>query len=670
MFLLVNHSWPFPRRCIMELRKGILLLALIATPCLFSEGCGHGSSARVVPDGGQPLDEAGLAAGDVAATPDDAPQLPPIPDAEPACPQGGCDAPAPPVCPPACDATSACKNCDAAVSVGPVDTRLPDAGFVSAKDTGPVVKDVCAGITCSGHGTCAVSGSVPVCQCEASYHPEGTQCIVDGPLPKGQFNDIASSSGLTGMTSDLQWCFGVTVEDVDDDGLNDVFFGDHGPRRVLAWNASTPTSTKFTRNTEAELPTTESQTWIDLVYDFDNDGCNDLSQNWDTATYGVMHNDCSRDPKKRTFSFISRGKSIATDCNAMAWSDWNGDGVLDYMIHGYHGGSTHPGTGNGTFSNLASNYGLFEATSGKAEAALFAADLTGDDWPDLLMQPLNGDVFTGSGHKTMLAVNDTKGGFTPNSDALKDLPSAAVALGDIDNDGDLDVFGMGSAAGANDSLAFKLYRNLGGGKFEEIPQTMTTFPAERKVNVYLVIYFQAAFIDFDGDGFLDILASDENADRLFQNQGGSGAFKDVTSKYLPSGKRILGRPTRLSVGDLTGDNIPDFITTRAPDNPPCGVQLFRNDVNPDQKSLMVKLVGKQIKNAVNSKLTLRRKDGSIAGYREVLLSTTNRTPLTQHFALKAGETYSLEVKFWPPAPGKKPLIKEITGPGRILIQEE
>jgi hypothetical protein len=656
----------------MEFHKGILLLALIATPCLFSEGCGHGGSARVVPDGGQPLDEAGQAAGDVAVTPGDTPQLtPPLPDAQLACSQGGCDAPpmctqgcdAPVSCVGSCDAPLACPQgrCDAAPAcVGAAcDARPVDARPV---DVAPVTG--CAGVKCSGHGTCTTGTSGAVCKCDASYHAEGLECIAD-PIPPpiaGKFTDIASSSGLTGMAgaADMDWCFSVTVEDIDGDAVNDVFIGNHGDARVLAWNDGTG---KFTKSTEAEFPATEAQTWIDLVYDFDNDGLNDVSQIWDSADFGIMQNKCViKDGKaiERKFISIPRGKAIPTGSNAMAWSDWDGDGDLDYMLVGYQGSASHPGTGNGTFSNLTSNYGVFAKTT-QMEPVLFAADLTGDDLPDLLMQPLIGPWSAMTGHTNLFAKNTTTGTTASFSNVektgLEALPSTAVALGDIDNDGDLDVFGMGVPTDAINSLVFKLFRNdskNGEVKFTDISDKTTPFGAKRDVQVYVALYFHAAFIDVNGDKFLDILFSDEKADRVFLNKSGSGEFVEATSDVGLTGSRIYGRPTRLSVGDLTGDHIPDFITIRAPDKPPCGVQLFRNDVSP-KNGLMVKLVGKQIKNAVNSKLTLYEakadgSDGDIAGYREVLLSTTNRTPLTQHFALPdwdKGKHYNLVAKFWP-----------------------
>ncbi len=41
-------------------------------------------------------------------------------------------------------------------------------------------RDVCADVTCSGHGVCAVADGEAVCACDPGYHPEGLSCIEDG----------------------------------------------------------------------------------------------------------------------------------------------------------------------------------------------------------------------------------------------------------------------------------------------------------------------------------------------------------------------------------------------------------------------------------------------------------------------------------------------------------
>src|SRR5207244_1721343 len=37
--------------------------------------------------------------------------------------------------------------------------------------------DPCDGVTCSGHGRCAVTGGAPGCACDAGYRPSGLECV-------------------------------------------------------------------------------------------------------------------------------------------------------------------------------------------------------------------------------------------------------------------------------------------------------------------------------------------------------------------------------------------------------------------------------------------------------------------------------------------------------------
>ncbi len=50
-----------------------------------------------------------------------------------------------------------------------------------ANENGPSNAELCSGITCSGHGICAVtSAGDPMCGCDTGYYAEGFSCIEDG----------------------------------------------------------------------------------------------------------------------------------------------------------------------------------------------------------------------------------------------------------------------------------------------------------------------------------------------------------------------------------------------------------------------------------------------------------------------------------------------------------
>ncbi|MBI1922933.1 VCBS repeat-containing protein [Candidatus Poribacteria bacterium] len=100
-----------------------------------------------------------------------------------------------------------------------------------------------------------------------------------------------------------------------------------------------------------------------------------------------------------------------------------------------------------------------------------------------------------------------------------------LALGDYDNDGDLDIFIASPGPGGEPQGIDVLYRNEGGGAFSDVAQQAGV---QRKSNsVY------GFFWDYDNDGDLDLFVQDlhfTDADAfntLYRNNG-DGTFTDVT----------------------------------------------------------------------------------------------------------------------------------------------
>ena len=129
-----------------------------------------------------------------------------------------------------------------------------------------------------------------------------------------------------------------------------------------------------------------------------------------------------------------------------------------------------------------------------------------------------------------------------------------LAWADFDNDGDDDLF-LVSAGGAmnvpeNQLQPCVLFENLGDGTFRRV----ATFPDTR------IHGNGAAWADYDGDGFLDLVVSGYNALLLFHNEAAE------------SGGRKFARDTRLPnpPGFWTGVSWGDYDNDRAPDLYVCG----------------------------------------------------------------------------------------------------
>ena len=113
--------------------------------------------------------------------------------------------------------------------------------------------------------------------------------------------------------------------------------------------------------------------------------------------------------------------------------------------------------------------------------------------------------------------------------------SHAVALGDLDGDGDLDAF-VGNFRQAN-----RVWLNDGSGRFIDSDQD---FPVSRTLGVSLG--------DLDGDGDLDALSQNDGLTRVWLNNG-SGLFTQGASTLIISGAGVL------PLGDLDGDGDLDTI---------------------------------------------------------------------------------------------------------------
>ncbi|HTL18063.1 MAG TPA: FG-GAP-like repeat-containing protein [Patescibacteria group bacterium] len=124
---------------------------------------------------------------------------------------------------------------------------------------------------------------------------------------------------------------------------------------------------------------------------------------------------------------------------------------------------------------------------------------------------------------------------------------AGVAWGDFNNDGYDDVFLVSVGGPLNapeDKLApCELYENLGDGTFRKVVE----FPELR------IHGMSAAWADYDGDGYLDLVVTGYNTLLLFHNEGGTGKF--VRDSKFPN---LPGFWSSATWGDYDNDRRPDL----------------------------------------------------------------------------------------------------------------
>lgn len=114
---------------------------------------------------------------------------------------------------------------------------------------------------------------------------------------------------------------------------------------------------------------------------------------------------------------------------------------------------------------------------------------------------------------------------------LPETLGSGCAFFDYDNDGLPDIFLVNSKpwSGSADGITSKLYRNAGGGRFEDVTESAGLAQPMYGMGV--------AAGDYDNDGFSDLYVTVLDGDRLFRNQG-NGTFEDVSASAGISNARF------------------------------------------------------------------------------------------------------------------------------------
>ena len=155
------------------------------------------------------------------------------------------------------------------------------------------------------------------------------------------------------------------------------------------------------------------------------------------------------------------------------WGDYDNDGDLDLLVTGSSGGGylsrIYRNNGNGTFTNSG------VVLPGLYYSAAKWGDYDNDGDLDILMAGCDRFVGNSNPHLTQIYRNDGAGVFTNAGIDLPGVHSCSLAWGDYDNDGWLDFVLAGESGAYPFTKICRLYRNTGTGVFTE--QHDVSFPA-------------------------------------------------------------------------------------------------------------------------------------------------------------------------------------------------
>ena len=350
----------------------------------------------------------------------------------------------------------------------------------------------------------------------------------------GHFTDVTTRRMPGGGGSGLSFC------DVDGDGDLDVVFASSGEQSRLHLNDGTGT---FTDVTATRMPIGSDSSLAVASGDVDGDG--DLDVVFGTAERNRLY----RNDGRGRFIDATAARLPAQAGSAVGLGDVDGDGDLD-LVFG-NGGSPvfqpqnrlYLNDGTGTFTDATARQ--LPVDSDETKTAAFG-DVDGDGDLDLVF---------GNDGQNRLYLNDGTGTFADTT--AQRLPAdsdvtRAVGLGDVDGDGDLDaLFGNGDWRGGQQN---RLYRNDGTGTYTDV--TAARMPADSDGTAAVALDDLDGDGDLDvvfGNGSHSFRARQQN--RLYRNDG-QGTYTDVTAARMPA----HADPTwAVALGDVDDDGDVDQV---------------------------------------------------------------------------------------------------------------
>jgi len=265
----------------------------------------------------------------------------------------------------------------------------------------------------------------------------------------------------------------------------------------------------------------------------------------------------------------------------VAWGDYDNDGFLDLYVKlpDYDVDNVlFRNNGDGTFSDVTESSG-----SGVLDKVMKANAQGSPNWTDFNQDGRLDLLVTNEGEQNLVFLNNGDGTFVditrnrkpPRALALLNPGNAnGACVGDIDNDGDMDIF-LPTADQAN-RLVISEFADRGDVRFRDITATSGIGDMGGARG--------CAMADFDNDGFLDIyinnggesnvlindvirmpvfvqfyIAWEPAYNKLYRNNG-DNTFTDVTDG---SGAEGFGIGSGVGAADVNDDGYPDlFVTNR------------------------------------------------------------------------------------------------------------
>ena len=478
------------------------------------------------------------------------------------------------------------------------------------------------------------------------------------------FTDITEAVGLDAYDGAAPLY--VVFNDYNNDGFQDVFFAEFITRNIgLFQNTGDGRLIDMTSAIPSELHTFPQ---YGILADYDNDGDEDL---YLAVVDPNPRNLLLRNDRGLFTEVTWDAEAAPLSSGSAIWLDYDRDGHLDLYVTNFFGNPLRGNrllrnNGAGLFVDRTAASGLdslFHPQGGGSLGCTTGGDFNNDGSPDLYISvsanPVLGDA---TNLPNRLFLSDGQDGFVDaTTGAIADEGNAFdLAVGDIDNDGDLDIFqgstGLGFAVEEEKGRNLMLL-NLGDGQFLDVTEGVGLGASILGAGAFGVV-----FADVDNDGDLDLVIGSSRTGSGPENflllNDGSGNFTDATNQ---SGIDEVGGI--LAVGDFDEDG---FVDLFYPSFNRILANFYRNNGN-DNHWLRIELSGiESNRNGIGARLFANA--GDLRQMREILGGQGLRqNERVAHFGLaQHTQVDRLEIR-WPS--GQVDVLENIPADQKIRVIE-